>query len=181
MAVMPAKADVVEVQFLRMLTAYLDSKVWTGQTSWAALAVRQAAEEADRLRPISLRVLDPNDRRRERRRPAFGGRQALRRLARRLETGGGPLGRRQVRRGDSPRDAVLQGSAARDRALAEGPDLRNACFDGSAVGKPDPADLAHAAGWNTEAGDASGKRPGGRYGTSSPPSCRKRLPPWKSR
>ena len=133
-------------------------------------------------------ILDPEPRRRGRRRSAAGGRQALRRLARCAEAGRETSGRAWPRRRATAgkyREALRRARpfrkalAVRDRAWAEGPYLAQCLLARLAVGKPDADDLRILAGRHRRNWRPCWKiRP---RATNGRPSCRRRPHKWKKR
>ncbi len=142
------KADVVEVQFLRMLAAWLDAKVWDRpDLVGRALAARQAAEGAvaapDLLAQYWIgKLVDAADadRRLAEDKLYVGSPDALKQaecLWEGVAAGEGGKYGQAIRRAAELSKAL----AARDRALVEGPYLAQCLLARLEVGKPDAADL----------------------------------------
>ncbi|MGO9115756.1 MAG: hypothetical protein ACLP9L_41650 [Thermoguttaceae bacterium] len=144
------KADVVEVQFLRMLSAHLDAKVWNRPDLLSkALNSRQMAEAAVASRDLCTQywiqhLVDDadQDRRRAEDKLYVGSADALKQaeglwdgLA--AEDGKGGKYRDALRRAE----AVSNALAVRDRAWAEAPYLAQCLLSRLAVGKPDLQEL----------------------------------------
>ncbi|MGA2254463.1 MAG: vWA domain-containing protein, partial [Thermoguttaceae bacterium] len=144
------KADIVEVQFLRMLAAHLDAKVWNRPDLLRrALSSRQMAERAVASPDLSDQYWIHNlvdgadqDRRLAEDKLYVGSPEALQqaeslweKLA--AEDGNGGKYREAISRAQT----ISKALALRDQAWAEGPYLAQCLLARLAVGKPDAQEL----------------------------------------